>query len=159
LAHTCEETWSRIPGVSGSLEGPSFDSVHVQRFDVPNQERLEEIEGSVFQARFAAVLETRSEISAAFEQWKGTDGIKDSQDAVVTATVPPAKLELLNTFSTEELAIYFRMSWVELSEGETSYSFAPSPYPKCERSRLRRPDVAEVNGMVLTERDRRALGL
>jgi len=156
LVHSAEETWARIPGVAG-------DSIHIQTFDVPSQARIEEIEGSVFQARFAAVLETRAEIDAVFEQWKGTDGIKDSQDAVVTGTVPAPKLELLKTFSDDDLALYFRMSWVELTEGETSYSFKPSPYQKCERSRVRRPDVeqVEVNGekIWLSQRDRRALGL
>jgi isoleucyl-tRNA synthetase len=157
LCHTAEETWSKIPGIS---EG---GTVHAQVFDVPSKQRLEEIEGTDFQARFAAVLEVRSEISAAFEQWKGTDGIKDSQDAVVTGTVPAAKLELLQTFPAEELALMFRLSGVELSEGETGYSFKASPYEKCERSRLRRADVSQVEHdgekIWLTERDRRALGL
>lgn len=156
LVHTAEETWARMPGHTG-------DSVHTQWFGMPSAERLEEIEGSVFQARFAAVLETRTEISAAFEQWKGTDGIKDSQDAVVKASVDPQRLELLRTFSDEDLALYFRMSWVELSEGAASYEFKASPYEKCERSRIRRPDVqqVEVDGekIMLSGRDRRALGL
>jgi isoleucyl-tRNA synthetase len=117
----------------------------------------------VFQARFAAVLETRTEISAAFEQWKATGGIKDSQDVVVIGTVPLPKLELLRTFTEDDLALYFRLSWVELSEGQTNYAFKPSPYEKCERSRVRRPDVEQVewNGekVWLSARDRRALGL
>src|SRR5262249_29625386 len=138
-------------------------TIHAQVFDVPTEERIEEIEGSDFQARFSAVLETRAEIAAAFEQWKEGSGIKDSQDAVVTGSVAATTLELLNTFTTEELAIFFRLSWVELSEGPVSYSFAESPYQKCERSRTRRPDVAEVEvggeKVWLSGRDRRALGL
>ncbi|MFI5385608.1 MAG: isoleucine--tRNA ligase [Fimbriimonadales bacterium] len=167
LVHTAEETWARIPTLP-NLPDPTdrsdrSDSIHAQVFDVPSQERLAEIEGSVFEARFAAVLETRAEISAAFEQWKEGSGIKDSQDVVVTGTVPAPKLELLKTFSEEDLALFFRMSWADISEGETSYSFKLSPYEKCERSRIRRPDVeqVEVNGenIWLTKRDRRALGL
>ncbi len=167
LIHTAEETWERIvgPGTDSKFQTPNskFQTIHAETFDVPTAERLEEIEGSVFQARFAAVLEARAEVSAAFEAYKGTDGIKDSQDVVVTGTVPGPKLELLLTFSPDDLALYFRMSWVELSEGPSDFRFKPSPYEKCERSRIRRPDVelADVNGekIWLTKRDRRALGL
>lgn len=155
LCFTCEETWSRIPGVT--------DSIHLQTFDPPSEPRLEEIEGSVFQTRFAAVLEVRGEIAAAFEAWKTQSGIKDSQEAVVRATVPPNTLELLQTFTPHDLALYFRMSWVELSEGPFAFDFEPSPYDKCERSRIRRPDVqaTEVQGetIFLSARDRRALGI
>lgn len=168
LVHTAEETWLRMPAVrmtQSGLQTPNskLQTVHAQTFDVPSEDRLAEIEGSVFEARFAAVLETRAEMSAAFEQWKEQAGIKDSQDVVVTGTVPASTLDLLKTFSDEDLALYFRMSWVELSEGPASYAFRPSPYEKCERSRIRRPDVeqVEVDGQMiwLSKRDRRALGL
>lgn len=155
LCFTCEETWSRIPNAS--------DSIHLQTFDTPSKVRLEEIEGSLFQARFAAVLEVRGEIAAAFETWKAQSGIKDGQDAVVKATVPANTLQLLQTFSPHDLALYFRMSWVELSEGPFAFAFDPSPYEKCERSRIRRPDVqaTEIHGetILLSARDRRAIGV
>ncbi|HTQ09914.1 MAG TPA: isoleucine--tRNA ligase [Fimbriimonadaceae bacterium] len=163
LSHTAEETWQRVPAVSRDAAASDFRSVHFEEFDVPSVERLEEIEGSDFQARFGAVLETRAEIAAAFESWKEQDGIKDSQDVVVAGSVPAARLELLKTFSDEDLAIYFRMSWVELMEGEPQFSFKKSPFEKCERSRVRRPDVEQVdwNGekIWLSKRDRRALGV
>jgi isoleucyl-tRNA synthetase len=156
LAHTSEETWSKIPGASP-------DSIHMQVFDSPTEERLEEIEANALQARFAALLEARGEIAAAFEQWKLTGSAKDSQDVVVRATFPSAKLEVLRTFLDEDLALYFRHSWVELAEGPTHFEFSVSTFPKCDRSRLRRPDVVEVTyegeQIQLTERDRRALGL
>jgi len=50
-----------------------------------------------------------------------------------------------------------------LSEGPREVSFRKSEYEKCERSRLRRPDVEKVTiegeDHFLTARDRRALDL
>jgi hypothetical protein len=51
------------------------------------------------------------------------------------------------------------MSWVELSEGPRQIEFRASDFLKCERSRLRRPDVQTVDGVALTARDRKVLGL
>ena len=50
------------------------------------------------------------------------------------------------------------MSEVTLEDGESAVRFSPSPYEKCERSRVRRADVAVVDGVPLSARDRRALG-
>ena len=65
--------------------------------------------------------------------------------------------EQLRNFSPEELALYFKMSWVHLEEGDVAIAFEESPYPKCERSRIRRPDVEEAFGALLTARDRKVL--
>ena len=82
---------------------------------------------------------------------------------LVTGTIPAAQMQMLSTFSQAELALYFRFSWVSLSEGDTAYTFEQSGYEKCERSRVRRPDVAavELDGqtVMLSERDRRAIGV
>jgi len=98
-------------------------------------------------------------VFAAFEQWKGTDDVKDSQDAIVTISELGGTLRTLQTFESAELAILFKMSGVELLEGDPSVSFRKSPYLKCERSRLRRPDVEMVDGVPLTKRDRAVVGL
>lgn len=150
LAFTAEETWQKLGG-----EG----SVHEQTFDAPSEERLQDIEGSELQNRFATVWGVREDAFSAFEQWKGTDGIKDSQDVIVTIVEAPGTLSILRTFEIEELAILFKMSWVELQEGEPAVSFQKSPYMKCERSRIRRPDVEMVGDIPLTKRDRAAVGL
>lgn len=152
LPFTTEEVYERLPGEN------RLESVHMETFDVPTPEQLESIEGSEFQARFAALLEFRSAAFAAFEVWKSQSDIKDSQDAILKITTDPENAAVLRGFG-DDLALYFKMSWVEIAEGETAFAFAQSPYPKCERSRLRRPDVLEVNGHFLTARDRRALGL
>jgi isoleucyl-tRNA synthetase len=55
------------------------------------------------------------------------------------------------------------MSWVELTDGPRTVSFRKSEYEKCERSRLRRPDVQKVvvdgEEHWLTARDREVVGL
>jgi len=134
-------------------------SVHEQLFDVPTKERLEDIEGGILQNRYLTIWNVREDVFAAFEQWKGTDGIKDSQDVIVTITEQAGTLHTLRTFETEELAILFKMSWVELKEGDLEVTFQKSPYLKCERSRIRRPDVEMVGDIPLTKRDRAAVGL
>ena len=150
LAFTSEETWRKM-GETGS--------VHTQLFDLPTSERLQDIEGSDLQNRFATIWGVREDVFVAFEQYKGTDGIKDSQDVIVTITEEAGTLETLKTFETQELAILFKMSWVVLKEGEPSVTFEKSPYLKCERSRIRRPDVEMVGDIPLTKRDRAAVGL
>jgi isoleucyl-tRNA synthetase len=166
LAHTAEETWLKLHEVLGQVEP---GSIHLQTFLVPTDDRLAEIEASDLQRRFAAVEAARNDAFAAFEPFKGTEGVKDSQDAILTLSAQGELLDLLRTFSAEELAILFKVSWVELIEGEPSVQYRKSEYPKCERSRLRRPDVESVTattpqGLVLenvflTARDRRVLGV
>lgn len=151
LPHTAEEVYARIPGSS------EFRSVHLETFDVPDPDRLAEIEGSEFQVRFGRLLEARRWVFAAYETYKLESGAKDSQDAIAYVTDDADTIGMLRTFG-EDLAIFFKMSQVVLAEGERAARFEPSPYPKCERSRLRRPDVSEVNGTYLTARDRKVLG-
>lgn len=155
LPHTAEEVWDRIP-LPKSAKG---ETVHTAIFDLPTPERLLEIEGSLLQTRFSELLAVRADVNAAFEQWKVGAELKDSQDATVALKVEVGTLELLGSFRIEELANYFKMSWVTLGEGPPSIEFAKSQYLKCERSRLRRPDVELVGETPLTTRDRLVLGL
>lgn len=156
LVHTSEETWKRIPG-------ESLDSVHMAMFGSPTDERLSEIEGSPLQTRFAALIGERADAFAVFEPWKAENGVKDSQDVVLSISAEGETYQLLKSFDADELANYFKMSWVELSEGAESFTFRKSEFEKCERSRLRRPDVQQVQidgeSHFLTVRDRRAVGI
>ena len=62
----------------------------------------------------------------------------------------------------DELPTLLRTSGVEAAEGD-EIGFRLSPYEKCVRSRLRRPDVApavyEGETLMLTARDREVLGV
>ena len=157
LVHTAEETWTKLHEVIGGLPR----TIHAETFDTPGQDRLQDIEASDLQVRFASLLEVRQFVNVQFEQFKGTDGIKNIQDVIATLSVPEDLLETLNTFEPSELATLLRVSWVDLSVGELQISFRRSEYAECQRCRLRRPDVREVDlfgEMVwLSERDRHAL--
>lgn len=143
LVHTAEEIRTKLAPDDG------LSTVFAEMFDVPSAERLEQIEGSLLQTRFAALLEVRSEAFAAYEAWKVENGEKDSQKAILTLTTESQ--EVL-TFSAEELANYFKMSWVEIKEGPVSYQFRKSEYLQCARCRLLRPDVEMVGDTPLAKR-------
>lgn len=157
LIHTAEEVYERIPAYS------KLASVHMETLEVPSEERLSEIEANDLESRFAALMALRADVFAAFEAWKSEAGVKDPQDVYATVTDRPDRLAPLRLFAPDELANLFKMSWVELREGDPATEFRLSDYAKCERSRLRRPDVRECmspEGTThsLTMRDARALG-
>ena len=159
LVYTAEETWGKLCEVTGA----PVESVHVQTFGSPDEARLQEIEDSDLQERFAALIQIRDEINGAFEAFKATGEVKDSQDTIVTVTTTGEPLTLLRSLSSEELALLFKMSEVEVHEGASALGFKKSPYLKCQRSRLRRADVepVEIDGQAvpLTKRDRQVLGI
>jgi len=152
LPHTAEEIYGRIPGIN-----PLF-SVHAETFSGPSLKRLGDIEGSLLQTRFAELIEYRAIVFAAFEAWKAESGVKDSQDVSVTVVDSQEVVAALKSFG-DDLPNYFKMSSVDLSEGERSITFKQSTFLKCERSRLRRSDVVIVDGVPLSARDRRVLAL
>jgi len=156
LVFTAEEIYSRIPGLNHLV------SVHAETIAVPSTERLAEIAGNPRQVRFAQMLEHRAEVFTAWEQFKGTDGLKDSQDVIAHAYVLPVVAAVLSEFGTD-LALLYKFSEVRLipteGDGAGRVSFSASPHLKCDRSRLRRADVQAVDGVNLSARDRRALGL
>lgn len=151
LPHTAEEVYERIPE-------PKLASVHLEKFALPDEDAFDAIAASERQERFAKMLAARAAVFAEFEKFKQTGEVKDSQDAIVSLTDSQEEVEVLRSFG-EDLALYFRMSWVELEVGEPSMRFRVSEFLRCERSRLRRPDVQEVNGVALSRRDRQVLGL
>jgi hypothetical protein len=127
-------------------------------FGIPSAARLAEIEDNKLQERFAELVEYRGVVFAAFEAWKTTAELKDSQDAIVSISDSAAVIDALKSFG-DDLPNLFKMSAVELAEGEPSITFRASEFLKCERSRLRRADVTLVDGVPLSARDRRVLGL
>ena len=158
LVFTSEETWKKLNEVVGGHEG----TVHAQVIPAPTQERLDEIEDSPLQERFAVLTTVRDTVNVAFEGYKSSGEVKDSQDAIVTIFESGETLVTLQSFGNDELAILFKMSAVELQDGEQGLNFRKSPYLKCSRSRLRRLDVELVSiggeEIPLTARDRRVMG-
>lgn len=159
LVHTSEEAWTKM---HETMAVP-FESIHVSVFGRPDSSRLQEIEASDIQIRFSMLQSVRQGVNGAFELYKGTDGIKNSQEVVAYLTTDQENHDVLETFSRAELANYLKVSWVEYFVGEAEVRFEKSPYHECVRSRIRRPDVEslEVDGesVFLSKRDREALGL
>ncbi|MER3495357.1 MAG: isoleucine--tRNA ligase, partial [Armatimonadota bacterium] len=162
LPHTAEEVYGYLRPYLGSRV---HDSIHERNFMAPDETRLTEIAASELQVRFAAAVELRETLNGAFEQWKGTDGIKAKKDAVATVPCTQEVGELLAQMPGEELAIFTGFSQIELTErvGDEQITLAASPYPECSRSRLRRADVQEFEyggeSVMLTSRDARVLGI
>jgi isoleucyl-tRNA synthetase len=146
IPHTAEECWTKL----GHAETVFFETYHSE---------LSETEFPAFEH----LLSVRESLNGAFERWKGTDDVKDTQDSVVRLSLVGDRLAALRTFDPGDLATYLKVSAVELVEGEEAPSFSRSPFAKCDRSRLRRPDVesVEIDGesFHLSARDRRVLGV
>jgi isoleucyl-tRNA synthetase len=146
LPHTAEETYARVP-----LK---------DRKPTLFLELLDD-EGAAVSDDFGieSLLQFRERLYAAMELWKSEGNAKDTQDILVKVTSTAETVDMLRGFG-EELPTLLKVSWIELSVGEDEqYSFEPSPYLKCERSRLRRPDVEMVGGIPLSKRDRTVLSL
>lgn len=152
LPHTAEEVFRRIPAKERA------ECVHLERFDVPDPERLDAIEGSDLQARVAALLAFRARLFAEFEAWKQTQVLKDSQDIAVRAGTDEATAQLLQSFGSD-LANLLKVSDITFDLPTDGFEFVASPYEKCDRCRMRRASAAKVGDHVLCERDRRVLGL
>ena len=105
----------------------------------------------------------RQTVNGVFEPFKGTDGIKSSQEVVAFITTDQETADMLETFSRADLANYFKVSWVEYFVGEPEVRFEKSPYNECIRSRVRRPDVESIavdgESVSMSKRDREALGI
>lgn len=152
LPFTAEEVYAKIP----MKPGARLESVHLETFIVPGEERLREITENPLQRRFGQMLDTRGWVFSEFEKWKTVSGVKDPNDVVATISHSEEVVHNLTTFG-DDLPVLLKMSAVELKVGPIGVEFAASPYAKCERSRLRRPDVAEVGGRMLSARDRKVL--
>jgi isoleucyl-tRNA synthetase len=159
LVHTAEEAWKKMH----ETVGVPTDSVHLQTFGAPSAERLSEIEASELQILFAKLQSAKQLINGAFELFKGTDCIKNSQEVVANLSIDAESKAMLEQFPLSELANYFKVSWVVLSEGSEAVTFERSPYNECIRSRVRRPDVESVTiegeEFYLSKRDREALNI
>ncbi|HXH62094.1 MAG TPA: isoleucine--tRNA ligase [Fimbriimonadaceae bacterium] len=156
LPHTAEEVYDRIPCIE------RMASVHMETLERADKTREAQLRESGLGKSVSRMLDVREFVSARLEEWKNAAGIKDTQDIDVTLTCAKEDVDSLDAFR-HDLATFFRVASVQYSVGERNASFVQSGYMKCERSRVRRPDVAIVEWggeeLPLSERDRRALGI
>jgi isoleucyl-tRNA synthetase len=145
LPHTAEEVYARTPLLERK------ESIMMETLEPGTAAHIDEVD-------FDFLIQFRERLFAELESWKVSAGVKDSQDVVVHAYVDNEYRERLTAFGTD-LSTFLRISWIELETSEEErFEFAESHYLRCERSRLRRPDVQEVDGVPLTRRDREVLG-
>ncbi len=160
LMHTAEETYQRIP----YADGVKLPSVHMTSLQpkADNPEGIEALRAGGLYASVSRLLEIREDVYSKLEGWKSQAGVKDSQDVEAVITLPSADYALLASW-TADLPVLFKMAAVEIKEGDFSAEFQKSDFAKCDRSRLRRADVEEVQldgqPLNLSERDRRVLGV
>jgi isoleucyl-tRNA synthetase len=151
LMHTAEETYRRIPAIDHKA------SVHIDWLSVANLAIDDELD-----RRVRRMLELRESVAASIEEWKPGAGVKDTQDVSVSMVAGAEDAAVLRFFG-DDLAVFFRVSSVSVSEGAPRIELKKSEFEKCERSRVRRADVemTQWNGSTvpLSGRDRRALGI
>lgn len=153
LVHTAEEVYVRSPFPDKK------PTIFIERIEPISDEEARSTRSSELFLRVDRFFEFKDKMYAEMELWKSESGIRDSQDIYVRAGVNQPTLRALESFGSE-LPTMLRVSWVELNEAnQGSFEFSESPYLKCERSRIRRPDVQIVNGVPLSARCRKVLGL
>jgi len=122
--HTADEVWERIPGVSGSVFLAAVPSG-----EVPH--RGEDVE------RLIAV---RDRMNARLETWRNESGIKDPSEVAVEVTLLAEDMQALRSFG-DDLPMLMKVAEVTVAEGEELFRFRRSDLVRCERCRLRKPDV------------------
>lgn len=156
LCHTAEEVYDRLPLAN------RLDSVFMESLSPMDEQLADAFVQSDVNRRVERMLELRAAVFADWEQWRAEHNVKDSQDVTALWTGEAEDLEVLRSFG-EALPTIFKMAAVETQVGPAGVTFELNGWPKCDRSRLRRADVAPVNlngnTFALTERDRRALGV
>lgn len=153
LPFTSEEVYERIPLANRLV------TVFLEHLNPVRDEEASELLESDLLQRFRSFLRFKDELYVSLEEWKSVSGVKDSQDILAKVSVDATTCDLLRGFG-EDLPTFLRLSWVEVEESSAkAFHFEESPYLKCERSRLRRPDVELVDGVALSRRDRLAIGL
>lgn len=150
VPHTAEEVYGRIPG-------ERRESVFLDHLEPTARVLTSELHDDI-----GTLLDVRTWVYSEFETWKESASVKDPQDVEATVRLCPKEAAALRNFEAD-IAVLFRMAAVNVEEGERAVSFSVSAWHKCDRSRVRRADVAAVSidgeDHFLSARDRKVLGL
>lgn len=145
IPHTAEEVYERVP-----LQH-RHPTLFIEMLEPISDEEAASLRTSDLIRRFETLFAFRDRLYAEMEKWKAQSGVKDSQDIVAKAMVPAEVRDELIRFGGE-LPTLLRLSWIQLEEGSGEPQFERSAFKKCERCRLRRPDVKQRGDHVLCER-------
>jgi isoleucyl-tRNA synthetase len=133
LCHSMEEVWERLPLADRA------ESVHLTDFPEPLPHGLTSEEES----RWNLVLHLRDEVNRELEDAKTSGLLKDTLEAAVGLTISRDEREQLRPLESE-LATVFKVSHVDLAEGERALVVSLAPGTKCARCWLRRTDVGSA---------------
>lgn len=145
IPHTAEEVYERVPLTQ------RHSTLFIETLEPISEEEAVDLRASELVKRFETLFAFRDRLYAAMEKWKTQAGVKDSQDVVARAAVPAEVRDELIRFGGD-LPTLLRLSWIQLEEGVAEPQFQPSTFEKCERCRLRRPDVKQRGEHTLCER-------
>ena len=124
LCFTAEEAWDIIGG--GETDSVLYHTLH----DFPTMPSASE---EALVAKWAAIREARSAVSAAIEPLRVDKSVGSSLQAEVKLSAPDAIYEALAALG-DELRFVMLVSKIELAQGdELSANVAPSAQQKCER--------------------------
>ena len=124
LCFTAEEAWDIIGG--GETDSVLYHTLH----DFPTMPSASE---EALVAKWAAIREARSAVSAAIEPLRVDKSVGSSLQAEVKLTAPDVIYEALAALG-DELRFVMLVSKIELAQGdELLASVAPSAQQKCER--------------------------
>jgi isoleucyl-tRNA synthetase len=155
LVHTAEEVYGRIPGAK-------LASVHLEIQAAPGNLDAKRARAAELTQ---LIHEVRHRVFNELDQWRKAEGVRDTQDVEIEFSLTAAEEPMRAVMQSlgDQLPILFKCADVRLGAPGEPTKFARTAYEKCERSWLRRADVAEdlFDGQTvrLTARDRRALGL
>ncbi|MEW5884381.1 MAG: isoleucine--tRNA ligase [Armatimonadota bacterium] len=145
IPHTAEEVYERVPLTQ------RHSTLFIETLEPISEEEAVGLRASELVKRFETLFAFRDRLYAEMEKWKTQAGVKDSQDVVARAAVPAEVRDELIRFGGD-LPTLLRLSWIQLEEGAAEPQFQPSAFEKCERCRLRRPDVKQRGEHTLCER-------
>ena len=155
LPFTADEVYRRLPGVS---EGDCVLYQAIATEDLRPDAALAD--------QVNLLRQFRDRVYEQLEPWRNESGIKDTQDIAVTIQAAGSEKDLAEQLALD-LPLFLKVAEIHWSPAiapdQFLCTFAASTLPKCERSRLRRPDVRQVEfqgeAVWLTQRDREALGM
>ncbi len=138
IPHTAEEVYQRTPMAS------KHPTVFLETLICPTEEEIHALESNPIFIGIETFLQWKDRLYSQMEIWKHQTGVKDSQEICVQAQVPKNLYDTLIPWEAY-LPLWLKVSQVQINpaEGE-QFSFAPTPYLKCTRCWLHRPDVAPI---------------
>lgn len=146
IPHTAEEVYQRIPQI------PKHPTVFLETLSVSNENEIHAFQSDPTVTAIDAFLQWKDRLYSQMEAWKHENNVKDSQEICVKAEMPQELYKTLSPWQTQ-IATWLKVSEVTLiPANEEQFTFTPTPYQKCARCWLHRPNVSLRNSLNLCNR-------